>query len=52
MSEKKAHEVLNKHNVSVEDVKTRKATLHHLRNLVRSENHSFDVFREIVKLRR
>jgi hypothetical protein len=52
MHEKKAKEVLHKHNIDVTDVKEGKATLHHLRHIVRSENLPFDVFRELVKLRK
>jgi uroporphyrinogen-III synthase len=52
MHEKKAAEVLRKHGISVDDIREQRTTLHHLRKLVRSENQGFDVFREIVKLRR
>lgn len=52
MPEKKAHEVLRKHNVAVEDVRDRKTSLHHLRNIVHSENLPFDVFQALVRLRR
>jgi hypothetical protein len=51
MPEKKAHEVLRKHNLSVEDVKERRASLHHLRQIVHAEELPFDVFKALVKLR-
>lgn len=52
MSEHKAHEVLRKHNISLEDVKERRTTLHHLRQIVHAEELPFDVFKTIVKMRR
>ena len=52
MSETKAHEVLRKHNVSVDDVKERRTSLHHLRHIVHSEQLPFDVFKTLVKMRR
>ena len=52
MSEKRAHELLRKHNISVQDVKERKTSLHHLRNIVHSEQLPFDVFKALVDLRR
>ena len=52
MSEIKANELLRKHNISVEDVKERRTTLHHLRNIVHAEQMPFDVFKTLVKLRR
>ncbi len=52
MSEKKAHEVLRKHNIAVEDVREGRTTLHHLRKVVHSENLPFDVFQALVRLRR
>jgi hypothetical protein len=52
MSQQKAREVLQKHNISTDDVRERKASLHHLRNLVHAENLPFEVFREVVTLRR
>jgi hypothetical protein len=52
MPENRAHELLRKHNITVDDVKERRATLHHLRNIVHSEQLPFDVFKAIVKLRR
>ncbi|GEM_PF-457847 len=51
MHENKAHELLRKHNLTVDDVKQRKASLHHLRQIVHSENLPFDVFKALVKLR-
>ena len=51
MSEHRAHELLRKHNITVDDVRQRRATLHHLRNVVHSEQLPFDVFKAIVKLR-
>ena len=51
MPENRAHELLRKHNITVDDVKQRRATLHHLRNVVHSEQLPFDVFKAIVKLR-
>jgi hypothetical protein len=52
MPENKAHEVLRKHNISVDDVKERRTSLHHLRHIVHSEQLPFDVFKALVKLRR
>jgi hypothetical protein len=52
MSEKTAHDLLKKHNLSVDDVKERRATLHHLRHIVHSEQLPFDVFKTLVKMRR
>jgi hypothetical protein len=51
MPENKAHDLLRKHNISLEDVKERRTTLHHLRNIVHAEQMPFDVFRALVKLR-
>lgn len=51
MPENKAHEVLRKHNVSVEDVKERRTSLHHLRQMVHAEQLPFDVFKTLVKMR-
>jgi hypothetical protein len=51
MPENKAHELLRKHNITVDDVKERRTTLHHLRNIVHSEQLPFDVFKALVKLR-
>jgi hypothetical protein len=52
MPENKAHELLRKHNLTVDDVKDRRTTLHHLRNIVHAEELPFDVFKALVKLRR
>ncbi len=52
MAEKTAHELLARHNVSLDEVRDRKVKLHHLRHIVRSENLPFDVFQALVKLRR
>ena len=52
MSEQKAHDLLRKHNLHVEDVRERRTTLHHLRNIVHSEQLPFDVFKALVKMRR
>ena len=51
MPDKKAHELLRKHNIDVNDVKERRTTLHHLRHIVHSEQLPFDVFKALVKLR-
>ncbi|HJW96417.1 MAG TPA: hypothetical protein VJ901_22595 [Thermoanaerobaculia bacterium] len=51
MHDNKAHEVLRKHNISLEDVKSRKTSLHHLRRIVHAEQLPFDVFKALVKLR-
>jgi len=52
MSEHKAHELLRKHNITVADVKERRTSLHHLRNIVHAEQLPFDVFKALVDLRR
>jgi hypothetical protein len=52
MSEQKAHDLLRKHNLHVDDVRERRTTLHHLRNIVHSEQLPFDVFKALVKMRR
>ena len=52
MPEQKAHELLRKHGLTVEDVKQRKTTLHHLRRIVHGEQLPFDVFKALVRLRR
>lgn len=52
MPENKAHELLRKHNLSVDDVKERRTTLHHLRNIVHAEQLPYDVFKALVKMRR
>ena len=52
MHSQKAHDLLRKHNISVQDVKERKTSLHHLRSIVHSEQLPFDVFKALVDLRR
>lgn len=52
MSDNRAHELLRKHNINLDDVKERRTTLHHLRHIVHSEQLPFDVFKALVKLRR
>ena len=52
MSDHTAHELLRKHNISVEDVKERRTSLHHLRRIVHAEQLPFDVFKALVRLRR
>ena len=52
MPQHKASELMKKHNLNAEDIRERRTSLHHLRNIVRSEDLPFDVFRELVKLRR
>ncbi|HEX7705290.1 MAG TPA: hypothetical protein VF701_02430 [Thermoanaerobaculia bacterium] len=52
MPENKAHELLRKHNLTTDDVKNRRTTLHHLRNIVHSEELPYDVFKALVKMRR
>ena len=52
MPDQKANEVLRKHNISLDDVRERRTTLHHLRHIVHAEELAFDVFKAIVKLRR
>lgn len=52
MPQQKAQDLLRKHNLSADEIRERKTSLHHLRNIVRAENLPFDVFRELVKLRR
>ena len=52
MAEKKAHELLNKHEIDAAHVADRRVRMHHLRNIVKSDNLPFDVFRELVKLRK
>ena len=52
MSDQKAHDLLRKHNIHVDDVKDRRTTLHHLRHIVHSEQLPFDVFKALVKMRR
>jgi hypothetical protein len=50
--EQKAHDLLKKHNIDIDDVKNRRTSLHHLRNIVRSEELPFDIFKTLVKMRR
>jgi len=52
MSDHKAHELLRKHNISLEDMKERRPSLHHLRHIVHAEELPFDVFKALVKMRR
>jgi hypothetical protein len=52
MSDHKAHELMRKHNISLEDLKERRTSLHHLRHIVHSEELPFDVFKALVKMRR
>ena len=51
MPENKAHELLRKHNINVNDVKERRTSLHHLRQIVHAEELPFDVFKALVKMR-
>ena len=51
MSEIKAHELLRKHNITVDDVKERRTSMHHLRHIVHAEQLPFDVFKTLVKMR-
>ena len=52
MAEKRAQDLLRKHNISVEDIQERRTSLHHLRHIVHSEQLPFDVFKTLVKMRR
>ena len=52
MHENKAQELLRKHNISLEDVRDRRTSLHHLRHIVHSEQLPFDVFKALVKMRK
>ncbi|HWW59886.1 MAG TPA: hypothetical protein VN181_00835 [Thermoanaerobaculia bacterium] len=52
MSDHKAHELMRKHNISLEDLKERRTSLHHLRHIVHAEELPFDVFKALVKMRR
>ncbi|HVR42716.1 MAG TPA: hypothetical protein VMS56_04660 [Thermoanaerobaculia bacterium] len=52
MPEQKARELMRKHDIRLEDVQGAKPTLHHLRNVVRSENLPFEVFQALVRMRR
>ena len=51
MAEHKAHELLKKHSISIQDVREGRTSLHHLRQIVRGENLPFDVFQALVRLR-
>ena len=51
MPENKAHDLLRKYNIAVEDVKERRTSLHHLRRIVHHEQLPFDVFKALVKMR-
>jgi len=52
MPDSKAHELLRKHNIHVDDVKERRMSLHHLRHIVHAEQLPFDVFKALVRMRR
>lgn len=52
MNDQRTQDLLRKHNISLEDVKERRTSLHHLRHIVHSEQLPFDVFKALVKLRR
>ncbi len=52
MPEINARDLLRKHNISLDDVKEQRTTLHHLRHIVHNEQLPFDVFKALVKLRR
>jgi hypothetical protein len=52
MAEQKMKELMKKHDIRLEDLREGKHTLHHLRNVVRSEELPFEVFQALVKLRR
>ncbi len=52
MSDHKAHELLRKHNITIDDVKDRRTSLHHLRHIVHAEQLPFDIFKALVKMRR
>lgn len=52
MSEHTAHELLKKHNLTPDDVKERRTSMHHLRRIVHHEQLPFDVFKSLVKMRR
>jgi hypothetical protein len=52
MPDQKAHELLRKHNITIDDVKERRTSLHHLRRIVHGEQLPFDVFKALVRLRR
>lgn len=52
MPENKAHELLRKHNLTTDDVRERRTSMHHLRQIVHNEQLPFDVFKALVKMRR
>jgi hypothetical protein len=52
MPENKAHDLLRKHNLTVDDVKERRTSMHRLRHIVHAEELPFDVFKALVKMRR
>lgn len=52
MAEQKTRELMARHNITIEDLRGRKHTLHHLRSIVRSDELPFDVFRTLVTHRR
>ena len=52
MPENKAHELMRKHNITVDDIRERRTSMHHLRRIVHNEQLPFDVFKALVKLRR
>jgi len=52
MADQKAHDLLRKHNITLDDVKERRTSLHHLRQIVHNEQLPFDVFKALVKMRR
>lgn len=52
MPDQKATDLLRKHNIDVNDVKERRTTLHHLRQIVHNDQLPFDVFKALVKMRR
>lgn len=52
MSENRAQELLRKHNISLDEVRERQTSLHHLRRIVHADQLPFDVFKALVKMRR
>ena len=52
MTDQKTQDLLRKHNLSVEDVRERRTSMHHLRRIVHAEELPFDVFKALVRLRR
>jgi hypothetical protein len=52
MAEQKMRELMARHDITIDDLRARKHTLHHLRNVVRGEHLPFDVFRGLVNHRR